>query len=108
MEFKEISVPEGIVQQIDHERPFDGITVDVGNVDIVNPNVSLDVLYEDTLEDIEKTLGSVPVFMKFLPKKVLIHNWSSWKRVEEINMERARYLLNTDEMLEEMLSGTQG
>jgi hypothetical protein len=28
---------------------------------------------------------------------------SSWKRVEEINMERARYLLSTDEMLEEML-----
>ncbi len=59
------------------------------------PMSNLDVLYEDTLEDIEKTLGSVPVFMKFLPKKVLIHNWSSWKRVEEIKMERARYLLNT-------------
>jgi len=28
--------------------------------------------------------------------------------VEEINMERARYLLNTDEMLEEMLGETQG
>ncbi|HEY9247189.1 MAG TPA: hypothetical protein VIO11_10115 [Candidatus Methanoperedens sp.] len=28
--------------------------------------------------------------------------------LEEINMERARYLLSTDEMLEEMLSTTQG
>jgi len=104
MEFKEINVPEGIVQQIDHEGPFADITVVVGNEDNIYSNVNPDVLYEDTLEDIEKTLGSVPVFMKFLPKKVLIHNWSSWKRVDEINMERARYLLNTDEMLEEMLS----
>ena len=108
MEFKEINVPEGIVQQIDHKGPFADITVDVGNGDNIYSNVNPDVLYEDTLGDIEKTLGSVPSFMKFLPKKVLIHNWSSWKRVEEIDMERARYLLNTDEMLEEMLSGTQG
>jgi hypothetical protein len=27
--------------------------------------------------------------------------------LKEINMERARYLLNTDEMLEEMLGETQ-
>ncbi len=108
MELKEINVPEGIVQQIDHEGPFAGITVDVGNVDIVYPDVNPDVLYEDALEDIEKTMGSVPVFMKYLPKKVLIHNWSSWKMVDEINMERARYLLSTDEILEEMLGETQG
>ncbi len=107
MEFKEINVPEGIVQQIDHKGPFADITVDVGKGDIY-PNVNLDMSYEDTLGDIEMTMGSVPVFMKFLPKKVLIHNWSSWKRVEEINMERARYLLSTDEMLEEMLGETQG
>ena len=104
MEFKEISIPEGIVQQIDHEGPFAGITVDVENVDIVYPNVNLDVSYEDTLEDIEETMGSIPVFMKYLPKKGLIHNWSSWKMVDEINMERARYLLSTDEMLEETLA----
>ncbi|MFZ3059620.1 MAG: hypothetical protein WA102_07750 [Candidatus Methanoperedens sp.] len=79
MEFKEINVPEGIVRQIDHEGQFAGITVDVGNADIVYPNVNLDVSYEDTLEDIE-----------------------------EINMERARYLLSTDEMLEEMLNKTHG
>ncbi|SNQ62827.1 hypothetical protein [Candidatus Methanoperedens nitratireducens] len=107
MEFKEINVPEGIVQQIGHEGTFADITVDVGNGNHIYPNANLDVLYEDTLENIEKMLGQVPGFMKLLPKKVLIHNWSSWKRVEEINMERARYLLNTDEMLEEMLSGTQ-
>ncbi|KCZ71837.1 hypothetical protein ANME2D_01892 [Candidatus Methanoperedens nitroreducens] len=106
MEFKEINVPEGIVQQIDHEESLADITFDVGNGDNIYSNANPDVLYEDTLEDIEKTLGSVPVFMKFLPKKVLIHNWSSWKRVDEINMERVRYLLNTDEILEEMLSGT--
>ncbi|MCX9010821.1 MAG: hypothetical protein OIN66_06830 [Candidatus Methanoperedens sp.] len=108
MEFKEINIPEGIVQQIDYEESLADITVDVENGDNIYSNINLDVLYEDTLEDMEKTLGSVPVFMKFLPKKVLIYNWSSWKRVEKINMERAKYLLNTDEMLEEMLSGTQG
>ena len=102
MEFKEISIPEGIIQQIDHEGPFAGITVDVGSADHIYPEVNLDGLYEDTLEDIEMTMGSVPVFMKFLPRKVLIHNWSSWKMVDEINMERARYLLSIDEMLEEM------
>ncbi len=108
MEFKEINVPEGIVRQIDHKGPFADIIVDVRNGNNIYPNDNLDVLYENTLEDIEKMLGQVPGFMKLLPKKVLIHNWSSWKMVEEINMERARYLLNTDEMLEEMLSGTQG
>jgi len=107
MEFKEIDVPEGIIQQIDHEGPFAGITVDVGNVNISYPNVNLDLSYEDTLKDIEMKRGSVPVFMRYLPKKVLIHNWSSWKKVDEINMERARYLLNTDEILEEKFGQIQ-
>jgi len=49
MELKEINVPEGIIQKIDHERKFAG----------------------------------------------------------EINMERTRYLLNTDEMLEEWHSCTE-
>jgi len=89
MEFKEIGVPEGIIQQIDHERPFADIAVDAGNVDIVYPNVNLDV-------------------MRYLPKKVLINNRSSWKMVDEINMERTRYLLSTDEMLEEMLGRVHG
>jgi hypothetical protein len=99
MEFKEINVPEGIIQQFDHEGSLIGITVDVGNRD--NIHVNLDVSYADTLEDTETTMGSLPVFMKFLPKEALIHDWSSWKMVDEIDMERARYLLNTDEMLEE-------
>lgn len=72
MEYKEINVPQGIVQQIDHERAFADIAVDVGNIDHNYQNVNLDVSYEDTLD--------------------------------EINMERARYLLNTDEMSEEMLA----
>ena|SRR3990170_8337212 len=104
MEFKEINVPGGIIKQIDHERPFADIAVDVGNRDHIYHNVNLDVSYEDTIEDMEKTMEYVPVFMRSLPKKVLIHNWSSWKMVDEINMERARYLLSTDEMLEETLA----
>ncbi len=107
MEFKEINVPAGIVQQIDYEESLADIAVDVGNADRIYSKINLDVSYEDTLEDIEKTLGSVPGFMKFFSKEVLVHNWSLWKRVDEINMERARYLLNTDEMLEEMLGESQ-
>ncbi|VVB86217.1 Uncharacterised protein [uncultured archaeon] len=108
MEFKEIDVPEGIVRQIDHEGTFADITVDAGNGDYLYHNASLDVSYENALEDIENTLGPVPGFMKLLPKKVLVHNWASWKRVEEMDMERARYLLSTDEMSKEMLGETQG
>lgn len=65
-------------------------------------------VYEDTLNDIEKTLGAVPGLMKFFPKEKLVHDWPSWKSLGEIDLERARYLLSTDEMVEEMLSETQG
>ena len=106
MEFKEISIPDGIVQQIDHEGPFADIAVVVGNRDHVYSNVNLDVSYESSLKNIEKTMGSIPVFMRSLPKRALIHNWSSWKMVDEINMERARYLLSTDEILEEKFGQT--
>jgi len=41
-------------------------------IDHIYQNVNPDVSYEDTLEDMEKTMGNVPVFMKYLPKKVLI------------------------------------
>ncbi len=58
--------------------------------------------FENEIKDSKKTSGFVPVFMKFQPK-VIIHTLSSWKRMEEIDMERARYLVNTDEILEEML-----
>ena len=108
MEITEISIPVGIIQQIYPEGPFADIAVDVGNRDHIYPDVNLDVSYEDTLEDIEKTMGYFPVSMRSLPKRGLIHNWSSWKMIEEMNLERARYLLNTDELFEEMLNKTQG
>jgi hypothetical protein len=106
MEFREINVSEDIIQQIDPEKSLADVTVDMGNGDNIYSNFNIEVLYEDTIEYIENTLETVPVFMRFLPKKVLIHNWSSWKKVEEMNLERARYLLNTDELLEEMLNGS--
>ena len=89
-------------------------------------------VYEDTLDDIEKTLGAVPSLMKFFPEEKLVHDWpswkssgkidlesvakfciqcrgaTSWKSLGEIDLERARYLLSTDEMIEGMLSETQG
>ncbi len=107
MKFKEINVPEGIIRQIDHEGSFADITVDLGNKYRFYSNVKRDSSYEDTLEEMETTMGSVPVFMRFLPKTEFIHNWSSWKMVDEMNMERARYLLNTDEILEEKFGQTQ-
>lgn len=36
--------------------------------------------YEETLKDIEKTLGIVPGFMKALPKDVLVHDYPLWKK----------------------------
>ena len=101
MELKEINLPEGIVRHIDHEGQFAAITVDGGNGNNIYSNVKFDMSYEETLVDIKKIMGSVPVSMTSLSKKVLINNWSSQKMAEEINMERTRYLLCTDKMLEE-------
>jgi AhpD family alkylhydroperoxidase len=36
--------------------------------------------YEDTLEDVRKSLGIVPGFMKALPQDVLIHDWPLMKK----------------------------
>ncbi|VVB91635.1 Uncharacterised protein [uncultured archaeon] len=107
MELKEINIQDGIVQQIDCDGSFADIEIDTGNGNYLYSNVNLDMLYEDTLEDIENILGYIPGFMKIFPKGVLVHDWPSWKRVEEIDMERARYLLSTDELLEEMLGETR-
>ena len=38
--------------------------------------------YEDTLKDIEKTLGIVPGFMKAIPKDVLMHDWPLMKKYQ--------------------------
>ncbi len=105
MEFKEMSesnILDSIDPEIDNEGLFAKIVVDVGNGMYSN----IKGTYEDTLEDIEKTLGIVPDFMKFFPKELLIHDWPSWKSVGEIDLERARYLLSTDEMSEEILTKT--
>ncbi|HEY6586371.1 MAG TPA: carboxymuconolactone decarboxylase family protein [Candidatus Methanoperedens sp.] len=36
--------------------------------------------YEETLKDIEETLGMVPGFMKALPENVLIQEWPLFKK----------------------------
>ena len=36
--------------------------------------------YEDTLKDIQKSLGIVPGFMKALPQDVLIQDWPLFKK----------------------------
>jgi hypothetical protein len=62
-------------------------------------------VYEDTLEDIEKTYGTVPGLMRLIPGETLIRDWPSWKRdkIGEMHPERARYLLSTDEISEDVL-----
>jgi len=65
--------------------------------------------YEETLRDIERTLGKIPGFMKVLPGDLLIRDWPSWKkdRPGEMELERASYMLSTDEMYEEILAKIQ-
>jgi len=62
--------------------------------------------YENTLEDTMNTSGIGHGFIKNFPSIVLANDWSSGKNdlLEEIDMEKASYLLNVDDMLEEMLS----
>ena len=36
--------------------------------------------YEDTIKDIEKTLGILPGFMKALPQDVLVQEWPLFKK----------------------------
>jgi hypothetical protein len=42
--------------------------------------------------------------MRGFPIEVLVNDWTSWRRVGEIDIERARYLLSTDKVIEEMLT----
>jgi hypothetical protein len=62
MKFEEKKVLEGIVEQINHKEPFADIAVDVGNADRIYSKINLDVSYEDTLEDLEKTLGRLVTY----------------------------------------------
>jgi len=38
--------------------------------------------YENTLKDIEATLGIVPGFMRAIPKDVLVHDWPLMKKYQ--------------------------
>jgi hypothetical protein len=104
MESTEITVPESIIQKIDCEISLSDITVDLGNGNNIHSNFDHDILNEGALENVEKTMGDLPVIHEFLDNKIHTHNRSSWKMIEEINMERLSYLLNADDTLEEMLS----
>ena len=55
-------------------------------------------VYENTLEEIKTTYGSIPGFLKLLPKDSLVKEWISWKKLDELELERASYLLTIDEM----------
>ncbi|MCZ7361171.1 MAG: hypothetical protein O8C55_13960 [Candidatus Methanoperedens sp.] len=65
--------------------------------------------YEDTLEEIMRTFGVLPSFMKVFTTEKLVREWPSWKKdnLGEIDLERAGYFLSTDEILEEILSETK-
>ena len=54
-------------------------------------------VYENTLKDIEKTMGIVPGFMKGLPEDVLVQEWPLFKKYNfeetEIPAKRPSYVL---------------
>ncbi len=104
MESREIAVPESNIQKIDYEIPLEDITADLENGDKICSNFNPDIPEEGALEDLERTMGELSVLREFIANKMHTHNRSSLELAEEINMERASYLLNVDDMLEEMLS----
>ena len=103
MESKEIAVPESNIQKIDYEIPLKDITVDLENGDKICSNFNPDIPDEGALEDLERTMGELSVLREFITNKMHTRNRSSLELAEEINMGRASYLLNVDDMLEEML-----
>ncbi len=66
-------------------------------------------MYENTLEEIRNTYGTVPEFMMVFPKDKLVREWPAWKKccLGELDLERARYFLSTDQVLEETLAATE-
>ena len=53
--------------------------------------------YEETLKDIEKTLGTVPVFMRTLPEDFIIREWPLFKIY---NSEKKKMLIRYRERLD--------
>ncbi|MCX9081807.1 MAG: hypothetical protein OIN83_06385 [Candidatus Methanoperedens sp.] len=102
MESTEIALPESIIQKIDYEIPLADITVDLENGDKIYSNFNPDIPKEEALEDME--MGDLSVLREFLANNIHTHNRSSQELTEEIYLERLSYLLNTDDVLEEMLS----
>ncbi len=60
-------------------------------------------VYESTLKEIKTAYGEIPGFVKFVPRESLVRDLPLWKKLDEMELERARYLLNTDEIIYEML-----
>jgi hypothetical protein len=92
-----------LVEKLGKNGLTKNVMLDVNGGDCVCPNANNCILYEDTLCDVENIFGSVPNFMRFFPKEVLIRGWPMWKMVGDLDMERASYLLSTDRILEDML-----
>ena len=94
---------ENLVEELGKNGLAKNTLLNVNNGDCICPNADSCTLYEDTLNDIENIFGSVPNFMKFFPKEILIMDWPLWKMVGDLDMERASYLLSADRMREEIL-----
>ncbi len=81
IEMSESNILESVVQEINVEGSF-------ADFDLVSATL-------------------VPDFIKLFPRVFPIHERSSWENVEEIDLERMRYLLSADEMIEEKLNEKQ-
>ncbi len=63
---------------------------------------------EGSFAELDTVSGTVvPDFIKLFPGELPIHEQFSWKSIGEIDLERTRYLLSADEMIEEMLNEKQ-
>lgn len=71
-------------------------------------SVGQEINVEGSFADVDTVSAVlVPDFIKLFPRELPIHERSSWKSVGEIDLERTRYLLSADEMIEEMLNEKQ-
>lgn len=92
MEFNETShMLESAKPEFGREAPRADIRVSVGSG-----------AYEDKLK---RTWGALPCSSS-MPGESPVNDRASWKGIGEIDLERARFLLSTDELREEMLCRT--
>ncbi|HEY9247313.1 MAG TPA: hypothetical protein VIO11_10745 [Candidatus Methanoperedens sp.] len=94
MKYDKIKIPEG--RKIKPEIEFGSVKIDVMNGGRIFP-INHETLAGNTFHDRERKMGHAQI----IPE--ISRDWVSWRNVGEIDIERVRYLHNTDDLTEEML-----